>query len=164
MSLRIATREDIPTLLRIMQDPDVRPFIGMTEADDDWLAVTLGQRFDHFAFLIRDDSAGFFQLEVIDGKPTDVFVHACALRGARGRSFMDNARELERVASSLGVERMWSYTTTENRRARVFAALCGLKPCDPPGDWCAWMYEPDEGVWMQKTIKSEVQAWVPQQV
>lgn len=161
MSLRIATRADIPRLLAIMRDPDVRPNIGCVEQDDDWLAVTLAQRFDRFTFLIRDDEAGFFQLERMgDGMCPDVFVHAAALRGARGSTFRDNAREVERMLASLGIERVWGFTERENRRARLFAYSCGMAPCERPGDWCAWLYDPEDGQWMRKDVRT----WVPQPV
>lgn len=145
----LATRHDLPRIMHIIRHPDVRPWYGAADKDDDELALLIGQTFDRFLFVLTDSRHGFFQVERMNESGTEWMAHVAALPSCRGWEMVDGARETVDLLRAGGCERIYAWTCHDNRRARMFASLCGMKQCDARLDWHPEYYSESEGVWME---------------
>lgn len=88
--LRLATREDVPTLNAILNDPSVYPHVSLGIPGP----LDFGPVFDHCFFLMLQNEGGFFMLHPITG---GLEVHTCFLPGHRGKEASDAGWELLRT-------------------------------------------------------------------
>ena len=119
---------------------------------DDEFAGIIVHTFDRFLYVLTDSRNGFFQLERI-GAGKDFMVHVAALPGCRGWEMMDGAREVVELMRVGGCSRLWTWTRADNRRARMFASMCGMRQCGAPDNWRSEYYSEDDGVWMALEVK-----------
>lgn len=153
MSFRIGTRDDLGTIFRIARHPAVKPTFGCGDEDDDWLMAKLGSTFQRFMYLIPDDNRAFFMLERMNDGGEDWSCHVAALPSARGYDLLQVGKGIKVwLKDSVGAERLWAWTTHDNRGARIFASWLGMKMSGNPG-FCPWIYTDDEGVWMSVSLE-----------
>lgn len=125
---RLATREDIPEIRRILEHPEVRSsWPGLTIEGKPW-----EEAFDDILWYIFD--GGVFIAEI--NERWEMRAHAAVLPEARGQKAIDAARFIiDTLFSQTPVSMIEGWTPTSNRAACAFNRALGFRACATDGDW-----------------------------